>query len=140
MINLQEYFPDSKTTLLTKASGAVNTRYTFRKNPQNGLENIYTTYMDLNKPGVPYMWRKEYFKNNAWCTETYAILFFGTDNSIIETGDWYSGTPCTPDCALGYKTSAGVNTGLIWCPSTGLTETPVIAEMDVWRQNTAGSA
>lgn len=139
MINLQEYFPDYNKVHLTKASGLVSTRYTFLRDPKNGLDGVYSGYMNLNKPGVPYMWRKEYYKNGVWCTETYAILFMGTDTSVIETGDWYAGSPCTPNCVLGYRTPLGANTGLIWSPAEGLCEVPVVAEVDVWRQNTPGA-
>lgn len=137
-MNLQEYMPDGMV-YLNKASGNVNTRYTFQKSPTNGLETVYSTYMNLGKAGAPFMWRKEYWKNGAWCTATYAILFFGDDLSVTETGDWYAGSPCTPNCVLGYKTAAGVNTGLIWAPVGGISETPATIEMDVWRQNYAGA-
>lgn len=140
MYNLQEYFPSNYALInYAKSTGVNNARYTFQRDPKNGLDGVYNSFMNLNKPGVPYMWRKEYFKNNVWCTETYAILFFGTDGSVTETGDWYAGSPCTPNVVLGYKTFAGANTGLIWCPVGGLTTNAVISEMDVWRQNTPGA-
>ena len=138
-VDLRQYFPDDGTVYLSKAAGNTSTRYTFKKSPTNGLQNVYTGYMNLNKAGVPFMWRKEYWKNGAWCTATYAILFFGDDLSVTETGDWYAGSPCTPNCVLGYKTAAGVNTGLIWSPAGGICEVPATVEMDVWRQNTPGA-
>lgn len=96
--------------------------------------------MNLNKPGTPYMWRKEYFKNGAWCTETYGVLYMGDDLSVTEVGDWYAGSPCTPSVALGYKTTGGVNTGLWWSGPGGLSEVPALVEgIDVWRQNTPGA-
>src|SRR5687768_17601803 len=139
-VNLQEYFPDSSTVFLNRGNGSQSTRFTFLKDPGNGLANVYSSYMALGKPGVPYMWRKEYFKSGAWCTETYAILFFGDDLSVTETGDWYASSPCTPNVVLGYKTPAGVNTGLAWAPVGGISATPAIVECDVWRQNTPGAA
>lgn len=140
MIDLQKYFPDNSTVTLNKSGGSVSTKYTFLKNPTNGLQNVYTGYMNLNKPGVPYQWAKQYWRNNAWCTDTYAILFMGDDLSVTETGDWYAGSPCTPNVVLGYKTSAGANTGLAWAPAGGISEVPAVAECDVWRQMTPGSA
>lgn len=140
MINLQEYFPSTYGLInYSKSTGIKNSKFTFQRAP-TPVDNVYNNYQKLSKPGVPYMWRKEYFKNNIWCTETYGILFFGDDGSITETGDWMASSPCTPNVVLGYKTSSGVNTGLVWCPAGGLTSTPVIVEMDVWRQMTPGSA
>jgi hypothetical protein len=87
------------------------------------------------------MWRKEYYRSGAWCTDTYAVLFMGDDKSVTETGDWLSGTPCTPDRVLGYRNQGTtVNAGLAWSGANGLSATPVIAEVDVWKQATPGAA
>jgi len=136
-VNLQEYFPDYNVIYLNKSDGSLNTRYTLQKTP-TPIDNLYTSYMNLGKTGHTYMWRKEYYQSGSWCTTTYAALFMGTDGSITETGDWFANTPCTPNVVLGYKTPAGVNTGLLWAGMGGLSDTATIAEMDVWRQNTPG--
>jgi len=134
MVDLREYFPNFATLIFNKSNGSQSARYTFQKSPC-GIDSLYAGYMSLNKPGSPYMWRKEYFRNGAWCTDTYAVLFMGDDQSVTECGDWYSGSPCTPNVALGYKTSAGANAGLLWSGAGGLTKNAVVAELDVWRQN-----
>ena len=87
------------------------------------------------------MWRKEYRSGSTWCTQTYGVLFFGDDGSITETGDWMpSATPCAPNTMLGYRKADGSNTGLVWASAGGLSDTPEIREMDVYRQNTPGAA
>jgi len=123
---------------LNHANGSPQSRYTFTS-ANAGLENVYYNFHNLGKAGTHYFWRKEYFQNNAWCTYTYGILFKGLDQSITETGDWYSGYPCTPNVVLGYRTSNNTNTGLVWSPAGGLTETVNYHESRVWRQNTPGS-
>jgi hypothetical protein len=138
--DLRSYFPNSNTVILNKNSGSISTKYTFLKDPHNGIENVYWGYHNLNKAGVPYQWCKQYWRNGAWCTDTYAILFMGDDQSVTETGDWYASTPCTPNVVLGYKTTGGANTGLAWAPAGGISTTPAIVECDVWRQNTPGAA
>lgn len=139
-MDLRQYFPDSATVLLNKSTGSQNTKYTFLRDPHNGLDSVYSGYMSLGKTGVPYQWAKQYWRNGAWCTDTYALLFMGDDQSVTETGDWYASTPCTPNVVLGYRTTAGVNTGLIWAPAGGITTAPAIVECDVWRQMTPGTA
>jgi hypothetical protein len=139
-VDLQQYFPDYAVHEYRKASGASYARYTFQKSP-SGIDNLYYGYMNLNKAGSPYMWRKEYWKADKWCTETYMAGFFGDDGSITETGDWMpSSTPCTPNTMLGYRKADGSNTGLVWAPAGGLSDIPEIAEMNVVRQNTPGAA
>lgn len=140
MVDLRQYFPDSANILLNKSNGSLSAKYLFQRNPQNGLSNVYYGYQDIGKAGVPYQWGKQYWRNGAWCTDTYGILFMGDDLSVTETGDWYSGTPCTPNVVLGYKTTAGVNTGLSWAPAGGITNTPTVVECDVWRQYTPGGS
>jgi hypothetical protein len=141
--DLRSYFPDNVVHTYNKADGSVSSRYTLQRSlpgAPTGVDSLYAGYMNLGKAGTPYVWRKEYFRNNAWCTDTYAVLLMGDDQSVTETGDWFSSTPCTPNVALGYKTSTGVNTGLVWAPAGGILPTAAIAEMDVWRQNAAGAA
>jgi len=104
------------------------------------MDALYTSYYDITKPGYTYMWRKEYMTNGSWCTATYAVLRMGDDKSVTEVGDWFASSPCTPNVLFGYKTALGVNTGLSWSGPSGLSAAPVIAEMDVWRQNTPGAA
>lgn len=139
-LDLRAYFPDSATVLLNRPGGAQSTKYTFLRNPRNGLDGVYSGYQNIGKAGVPYQWQKQYWRNGAWCTDTYAILFMSEDLSVTETGDWYSGSPCTPNVVLGYKTPTGVNTGLAWAPVGGISESPSVVECNVWRQNTPGSA
>lgn len=138
-IDLRQYFPDSNTVILNKATGATTSRYTLQKSP-TGIDSLYASLLNQNKAGTPYMWRKEYFQNGSWCTATYAVLFMADDGSVIEAGDWLASTPCTPNVAFGYKTTSGINTGLLWSGPGGISSTPVINEMDVWRQNTPGAA
>lgn len=138
-VDLRQYFPDSNTVQLNKAAGESSSRYTLQKSP-TGIDNLYTSLLNQNKPGTPYVWRKEYFQSGGWCTATYAALFMADDGSVIEAGDWLASTPCTPNVALGYKTASGINTGLLWSGPGGLSATPVINEMDVWRQNVPGGA
>lgn len=139
-IDLQQYFPDYAVYEYRKASGAISSKYTFQKSPTS-MDTLYNTYMSLGKTGYPYMWRKDYYKSGSWCTQTYGVLFFGTDGSITETGDWtVSTTPCTPNTVFGYRTDSGANTGLVWSPPGGLSDTPAIIEVNVVRQNTPGSA
>lgn len=142
-IDLRAYFPDHVVNTYNKADGSASSRYTFQRSlsgAPTGIDGLYNGYMSLGKPGAPYMWRKEYYRSGAWCTDTYAVLFMADDKSITETGDWFASTPCTPNVALGYKTSGSVNTGLVWSSAGGIVETAAIAEMDVWRQNTPGTA
>ena len=138
-VDLREYFPSFKVITLNKSSGSTSTRYTLQASP-TGIDSLYSGYMNLNKPGSPYMWRKEYWRNGSWCTDTYAVLFMGDDKSVTEVGDWYAGSPCTPNVALGYKSSTGVTNGLLWSGPGGLSDTPVLIETNVWRQNTPGSS
>lgn len=138
-VDLQEYFPIDALHTYVKANGTVSSRYTFKISP-TGLDSLYTGYLNLNKPGLPYMWRKEYFSNNSWCTATYAVLFMGEDKSITEVGDWYSSTPCTPNVVFGYKKPTGATTGLLWAAPGGISEQYVINEVDIWRQNSPGLA
>lgn len=138
-INLQNYFPDSITVLLNKSNGESYSRYTFTSAP-SGFQSLYDQFLSTGKPGHHYTWRKEYWKNGAWCTATYAILFMGDDLSVTEVGDWYASTPCAPNTVFGYKTAANVNAGLVWSPAGGLTATPVVAEMNTWAQATPGAA
>jgi hypothetical protein len=135
-VDLREYFVDN-TIYLNNASGGQQARYSFISSSA-GLESIYNSFHNLGKAGEPFFWRKDYRKNNAWCTATYAIMFKGSDQSITETGDWYSNSPCTPNVVLGYKTAANTNTGLIWSPAGGLTKTVSYHESSVWNQGTAG--
>lgn len=138
-IDLKSYFPDSNTVTLCKSSGEADSRFTFKKSP-TAIDNLYANHMSQGKPGYPYMWRKEYMRDGAWCNVTYAVLFMGDDGSVTEAGDWYANTGCTPNVMLGYKTPGGINTGLLWSAAGGLSETPTIVEADVWRQNTPGGA
>jgi hypothetical protein len=143
MIDLREYFPDFGQLVYNKSDGNVTARFTLQRSlpgAPTGIDSLYNGYMNLGKPGVPYMWRKEYWRNGAWCTKTYAVLFMGDDCSVTEAGDWYSDGPCTPSVALGYKTAAGAISGLYWSGPGGLSEVPALVEIDVWRQNTPGGA
>jgi hypothetical protein len=137
-VDLREYLPDT-TINLNHANGAPQSRYSFFSS-NAGLENVYYSFHNLNKPGSTFFWRKEYWQNNAWCTFTYAIMFKGTDQSVTETGDWYANSPCNPNVVLGYKTSGNSNTGLIWSPPNGLTETVSYHESNVWNQGVSGGS
>lgn len=139
-IDLQQYFPDSAVVIMRKAAGTASSRYTFKKSP-SGIDNLYYGYLNINKSGLPYMWQKEYWQNNAWCTQTYGVLFMGDDKSVTEVGDWtVSTTPCTPNTVFGYRKADGSNTGLVWASAGGLSDIPEIREMSVVRQNTPGAA
>lgn len=138
--DLRDYFPsEAKTIVLSNMAGANHARYTFTPS-HPGFAGIYGNLMNLGKPGQHYTWQKEYWKNNAWCTSTYAVMFMGDDASVTEVGDWLASTPCTPNVAFGYRTAQGANTGLMWAPPGGLTTTPAVAEMNVWRQLAPGAA
>ena len=138
-VDLRAYFPDQAVYVYNKADGSASTRYTFQKSP-NAMDNLYTNYLDIGKPGYTYMWRKEYWQSGAWCTVTYAVLRMGDDKSVTEVGDWLSSSPCTPNVVFGYKTPSGIKTGLLWSGPGGLSDAATIAEVDVWRQNTPGAA
>jgi hypothetical protein len=138
-VDMREYFPAYNQVLLNKQDGSPHARYTFIKEP-SGFLPLYKSFLDINKSGYHYLWRKEYFKNNAWCVSTNAILFFGDDLSVTEVGDWYASTPCQANAVFGYKTAQGQNTGLIWSPVGGLTNTPSIAESFTWGQSSSGAA
>lgn len=137
-VDLREYMPDG-VVKLNNSNGTNHAKYTFTSS-NVGLENVYNSYHNLGKAGTPYFWRKEYFQNSAWCTYTYGILFKGIDQSITETGDWYANTPCTPNVVLGYRTNSNANTGLIWSPAGGLTQTINYHESKVWNQGVPGGA
>lgn len=122
-VDLREYFPANNTVLLRRKTGDASARYTFISSP-SGYLALYNQFFSLNKPGYHYLWKKEYWKDNAWCTSTDAILFMGNDLSVTEVGDWYASTACTPNVAFGYRTPAGANTGLVWSPPGGLPTTP----------------
>jgi len=136
-IDLREYFPDSNTVYLHRDDGSEFSRYTFIKSP-SGYSSLYTSLLNQNKPGYHYIWRKEYMKNGLWVKATDAVLFMGDDMSVTEAGDWYQHT--SGGIAIGYKTSSGVNTGLVWSTAGGLQEGPYINEMQVWQQNYNGAA
>jgi hypothetical protein len=135
-VDLRPYFPET-VTYLSKANGTPQSKYSFISNNQD-LKNLYTSYLNLNKAGAPFYWKKDYWINNAWCTATYAIMFKGDDKTITEAGDWLASTPCTPNIILGYK-SNGTSTGLIWANDT-FDVTASLAEMNVWQQNAPSSA
>jgi len=138
---IQEYLPNTTTTLRYKSNGAPKSRYTFSTADQNFL-NIYQSFFNLNKPGVVKVWRKEYLIGGVWCTKTYAVLLFGLDGSITEVGDWtISDSPCSPNTLFGYKTlDKTTASGLIWCPAGGLSTTPVLQEAFIARQNFPGDS
>jgi len=140
-VNLTEYFPPSSTVLLTKSDGKENARYTFTQAPQ-GFIGLYYTFLNINKPGYHYTWRKEYKINGVWCTVTFAVLFMGDDGSVTEVGDWLSsGGGCTPNTVFGYRdTNTNIPTGLMWSPAGGLTTIPATSEMDVISQESPGAA
>lgn len=138
-VDLRAYFPEQAQHVYRKADGTAKSRFTFQKSPCP-MDALYTGYYDINKPGYTYMWRKEYMANGAWCTATYAVLRMGDDKSVTEVGDWFSGAPCTPNSLFGYKTPLWINTGLLWSGPGGLSDVPVINEVDIWRQNTPGAA
>jgi hypothetical protein len=137
-VDLREYFPDNNTVILNRQDGTPHARYTFIKSP-SGFLPLYNQFLSINKSGYHYVWRKEYFQNNAWCVATNAILFFGDDLSVTEVGDWYASTPCQANAVFGYK-SAGINTGMVWSPAGGLTTTPFIVEANTWSQSSASAA
>lgn len=141
MINLAEYFPDGPSTVALNALTGVNqARYTFYK-AAPGYLNLYNFYLSQGKPGYHYLWKKEYWRDGAWCNRTSAILFMGEDGSVTECGDWFScANGCTNNTVFGYKTAlaGGENTGLIWCPPGGLSETPHINEMYTCSQTAPG--
>jgi hypothetical protein len=86
------------------------------------------------------MWRKEYYRSGSWCTDTYGVLFMGDDLSITETGDWTAGVPCTPDRAQGYRVPGTYTySGLAWSGVGGLSDVPVVKEVDVWKQPSPGA-
>lgn len=139
-IDLTQYLPQFQQAIYRKADESLYSRYTFQESPMP-LDNLYANYMNLNKPGVPMMWRKEYWQNSAWCTQTYGALFKGEDKSVTETGDYMpSSVPCQPNTILGYKTNTGTPTGLQWSGPGGLSDVPAVVEMNVWRQNSPGAA
>lgn len=142
MVNLSEYFPAGPITHQYKSFGGANSaKYTFQKEPA-GFLNLYNNYLSQGKPGYHYTWRKEYWRDSAWCRRTYAVLFMGEDLSVTECGDWLAcDNGCTPNTAFGYKTalSGGANTGLIWCPPGGLSETPHVNEMFTCSQTAPGA-
>lgn len=137
-VDLRDYFPPYAVHVYNKSTGTENSRFTFQKTP-TPMDNLYTNYLDINKPGYTYMWRKEYKQSGAWCTATYAVLRMGDDKSVTEVGDWLASTPCTPNTVFGYKTPEGVTSGILWSGPGGLSDNPVLAEVDVWRQNTPGA-
>lgn len=136
--DLRPYLPPT-TNILKKDDGTPYARYSFTLAPP-GFQNLYTTYLNLNKPGTYATWKKEFWKNGAWCTSTYAVLFLGNDLSVTEVGDWYAQTPCTPNILMGYRNVAGQPTGLVWSQPGGLTTEPFVHEMNVWAQASPGQA
>ena len=140
-VDLREYFPASSTVTLSSKDGNENARYTFTQSP-SGFIGLYYTFLNINKNGYHYTWRKEYKINGVWCTVTNAILFMGDDGSITEVGDWLSsGGGCTPNTVFGYRdTDTNLPTGLVWAPSGGLTQTPATMEMNVISQDTPGAS
>lgn len=138
-LDLRDYLPSSNTVRLSSAAGEAVARYTFTAQPP-GYFGLYQGLMNLGKPGRHYTWRKDYWKNGAWCTPTVAILFLGDDQSVTEVGDWMAATPCVPGRAFGYRTDAGAVTGLAWAPPGGLTEKPAVVEMKTWAQDFPGAA
>jgi hypothetical protein len=139
-LDLREYFPVTTNTYLN-AAGANNARYTFTQN--GNFDSFYNAFFNMNKAGTVQVWKKEYWVNSAWCTKTHGVMFKGNDFIFAEVGDWTTigGAGCAPSVTFGYKTSAGVNTGLIWQPVGGLQENGVYYnEMNTFAQASSGAA
>lgn len=136
MIDLREYFPDNLTLEMKKQNGVNQARYLLLKNPA-GYESVYQNFQNLGKPGSLYLWRKQYWNGQGWDLVTDGLLFFGDDMSVTEVGDWMY-TPAG-GVVVGYKKS-GANSGLLWSGAGGLSDQPIINEVQVWQQNTPGAA
>jgi hypothetical protein len=139
-LDLREYFPANSVVKLNLANGNENTRYTFSSNASS-FNTLYSTYLDINRAGYLYYWKKEYKNTTGWCAKTFGIMRMGDDKSVIEVGDWMArgGDGCTPNTVFGYKNfSTNTNTGLIWSPANGLTTTAAIHEMNTVSQNAPG--
>lgn len=139
--DLREYFPSTASIIYRDKSGNSKTRYIFDGNPV-GFHSLYDSLFSLNKPGEIYTWRKDYWRNEGWCTSTYAVLFMGDDKSVTEVGDWKAVSGCVPNVAFGYKTELtnGANIGLVWSPPDGVSGDASTAEMFTAAQVSPGTA
>jgi hypothetical protein len=130
-INLQSYFPTSASGVwynYRHYGGDLYSTYGFYSTSP-GLQGLYNSLFNLQKPGQLYNWIKAYNSNGqSFCVATYDNLFFGTDLSVTEVGDWLSSptTSCTPSMALGYVNPAtGQPAGLAWAAPGGLRTAPL---------------
>lgn len=138
-VDLRDYFPDNNIVILNRADGTNHARYTFQKEP-SGFTNLYNTFHNLGLSGYHYLWRKEYWDGSQWVKAVDQILFFADNGAVYETGGWKpSGSG---NIVVGYrkKSNTSVNSGLIWSPVGGLTETPALNELRIIQQASPGAA
>jgi hypothetical protein len=114
-VDLAAYFPTTTTqTRYKRASGDLYATYTYMRNP-SALTPLYAQYFDLRKAGFLGVWSKHYGQASA--PATYAQIFFGSDKSVTEVGDYLNlGAAFRDEFVLfGYRDTATLsNDGLRW--------------------------
>ena len=131
-VDLRAYFPASDN-VYRKQDGTAAARYVFFPSSQtvnSGFWNVYTSYLNLQKPGSLMVWQKMYASDannpgNLNCTKTYGMLFMGAgaDKSVVEVGDWYNEAP-VPNPNGGTCGSQFGTLGYQKYPAAGYTATP----------------
>lgn len=120
VVDLKHYFP--KQIMQKKYKNSVGqdyATYTYSPNPSSFLE-LYDQHFNLQLPGMLGVWTKQYALNNT--PATHALIFFGSDGSAIEVGDYYNkGEEYNNEFILfGYRNTSNFKiNGLKWAHREG---------------------
>jgi hypothetical protein len=146
-IDLRSYFPSTSTTRShCKRDGSFYARYTVLPADAN-FQTAYDAYLRPipPKPGALFVWQKAYYNAQIQPPKdpfvaTYAMLFFGTDQSVTEAGDYLSNGDGTFS-VFGYRDAVSQPSGLLWSGQGGLrVDAPArIVDLNTGRQDAAGA-
>jgi hypothetical protein len=119
-IDLAKYFP--KTVLQKKYRNSIGTAYstyTYSPNP-SAFMGLYDQFFNLQRKGFLGVWTKHYAGSQA--PATYAQIYFGSDGSVTEVGDWYNLGPTYNNefILFGYRNPSNLAVdGLRWSHTGG---------------------
>lgn len=138
-VNLAKYFPKSTTQQRYRDGwGNLYSTYTYLYNSST-FTGLYNQYFNLQKPGFLGTWSKHYA--GAPQPATYAQIYFGSDGSTTEVGDYLNtGAQTNYEFVLfGYRSPATYSvTGLSWAnPGGSIQRTSVVHP---YTQGRAGQA